>query len=1050
MPLQEERLREIVHELAGKPGHEKVRLRVHRLLEDGLGIPAGDISFEQRMPEVRGRADALLGLTVLEFKSDLRSELRDAEEELTRYIGDRERKSGQHYVGVATDGSEFRSYRVRGGKLELLQAYRVNRDAPAELIKWLDSAVSISLSLDPQPPLVRRELGKESLAFAVARSRLEELYESVKAHPNVVVKRQLWAKLLKTVYGSDIDDDDLFFQHTYLTVVAKTMATQVLGAEVPPASDLLSGKPFLEAAIFGAVESDFFGWVLDAPKGAEVVERIARQVSRFRFSRVEHDVLKVLYESLIDPSTRKDLGEYYTPDWMAEWVCGAVVKKPLRDRVLDPACGSGTFLFHAVRRFLGAADEGHMSNADALEQCVAHVLGIDIHPVAVIIARVTYLLALGEVRLRADRRAVQVPVYLGDSMQWNTEAILTSRTVRIDVPAGPALHLPWAVTQDPSTFDEVVATMLELSERSAPPEAMHGWLDRRAVGDSTDRAVLVETYQAIRALREAGRNHIWGYVARNLARPIWLTADSQRADVVVGNPPWLAYQHMFPEMQAKFHEESLRLGTWVGGRGNVAHQDLSAYFYARCVELYLKTGGTIAFVMPYAVLSREHFRKFLTGKFVDERRKSKAQLQASVRFREAWGFDERVQPLFRVPSSVLIGEQGEPGPLPATVTEFFGTLPRRDAPNAEAHRRLRSEIRPWPTHRQHGGWYEQRFRQGAIVVPRMMFVVDLEQSGRFGHDNAAPVVKSRRSSQEKPPWRDLPALRGKVEQESLRPLLLGESVAPYRVLSALTAVIPWDSELGNLMDSSLARGRGLVHLSRWLDEVEELWKVHGKRKTSMVARLDYFGQLRAQFPIPQLRVVYAKAGTFSAAAAVRMPGAIIDHKLYWTEVEDDLEARYLLGLLNSEALRRRIAHLQSRGQWGARDFDKALVGTLPQFRRNDGLHLALTNLAERAEAVALSVPIPTARPFALARTQIRAALRRDGVATEIDSAVETRSSATEISRTLSDTHTCSRLGNGHLLLDRCNVGTQRTKFVRRRLDFALGQTHVLIRSRTGD
>ncbi len=40
-------------------------------------------------------------------------------------------------------------------------------------------------------------------------------------------------------------------------------------------------------------------------------------------------------------------------------------------------------------------------------------------------------------------------------------------------------------------------------------------------------------------MQREDRNHIWGYVARNLTRPIWLSSEKQKADVVVGNPPWL-------------------------------------------------------------------------------------------------------------------------------------------------------------------------------------------------------------------------------------------------------------------------------------------------------------------------------------------------------------------------------------------------------------------------------------------------------------------------------------------------------------------------------
>jgi type I restriction-modification system DNA methylase subunit len=81
------------------------------------------------------------------------------------------------------------------------------------------------------------------------------------------------------------------------------------------------------------------------------------------------DVLKALYESLIDPVQRHDLGEYYTPDWLAAKVVRRVVDQPLTQFVLDPACGSGTFLFQAIRRLLAAARDAGWEPTRALAAC---------------------------------------------------------------------------------------------------------------------------------------------------------------------------------------------------------------------------------------------------------------------------------------------------------------------------------------------------------------------------------------------------------------------------------------------------------------------------------------------------------------------------------------------------------------------------------------------------------------------------------------------------------------------------------------------------------
>ena len=232
------------------------------------------------------------------------------------------------------------------------------------------------------------------MAFQRVDRELRAAWERLKNDPTQALKRQLWADLLKLVYGREVQSDSLWFQHTYLVIVAKCIALAVMVLYDDDPERVLSGQAFEDAGIHGAVESDFFDWVIADPAGEKLVRLIIAHVRRFRLNEVESDVLKILYESLIDRDERHGLGEYYTPDWLAAKIVRRAVDRPLEQRVLDPACGSGTFLFHAVRRVLAEAEEAGMTKAERAAEACAHVAGLDIHPVAVIIARVTYLLAL--------------------------------------------------------------------------------------------------------------------------------------------------------------------------------------------------------------------------------------------------------------------------------------------------------------------------------------------------------------------------------------------------------------------------------------------------------------------------------------------------------------------------------------------------------------------------------------------------------------------------------------------------------------------------------
>lgn len=153
-------------------------------------------------------------------------------------------------------------------------------------------------------------------------------------------------------------------------------------------------------------------------------------------------------------------------------------------------------------------------------------------------------------------------------------------------------------------------------------------------------------------------------------------------------------------------------------------------------------------------------------------------------------------------------------------------------------------------------------------------------------------------------------------------------------------------------------------------------------------QIDYWGQLSAQLPPPPLRVVYAASGTLPAVAILRDEEAICEHALYWTAVDTQQEGRYLTAILNSEAARSRVAHLQARGQWGARHFDKVMFDLpIPPFDPANRLHQALADSAHRAEQVAATVPLREGEHFVRARRLIRQVLQEESVAGRIDELV---------------------------------------------------------------
>jgi hypothetical protein len=232
-------------------------------------------------------------------------------------------------------------------------------------VVWLEGVLATTHGLVPTADAIEARLGATSSSYLLDHATISAIYQRNKDEPSVVMKRALWARLLTSALGTQFEhSDDLFIEHTLLVNSAEIIAHAVLGLhpETIAPTAFLGGERFDESGIYGVVEQDFFGWVVELEEGRIFVRPLSRRLARFDWSAVEQ-VLKVLYESIIGAETRKCLGEYYTPDWLAHIVVEETVDTPLTQRVLDAACGSGTFLFHAIPRYIAAGEASEVSEA---------------------------------------------------------------------------------------------------------------------------------------------------------------------------------------------------------------------------------------------------------------------------------------------------------------------------------------------------------------------------------------------------------------------------------------------------------------------------------------------------------------------------------------------------------------------------------------------------------------------------------------------------------------------------------------------------------------
>ncbi|MBN9801251.1 restriction endonuclease [Pseudonocardia sp. UM4_GMWB1] len=946
----------------------------------------------------RRRIDVEVGFCVFEVKRDLRTGnvREDAVVQLAGYVSSRREQTGQRYVGVLADGAEWHLYHLVGESLELVSSLHtdVRNFEPDTLFVWLEGVLATGEKITPTAREIEQRLGAGSAAHALEFAELRALYERHRDDPGLVLKRKLWTKLLTTALGTNFrGEDDLFVEHTLLVAMAEIIGHAVVGLDPTDQSitpvTLLSGRLFASHEIGGVIESDFFDWPAEVAGGEPFVRGLARRLARFAWAHVETDVMKVLYESVIDAEQRHSLGEYYTPDWLAEIVVEETVTDALTERVLDPSCGSGTFLFHAVRRYIAAGEAAGMGIGEMLTGVTSKVLGMDVHPVAVTLARITYLLAIGPERLaHDDRPAFSVPVYLGDSMQWGQQNTLMN-TDALSVPTDGGqlfdddLLFPHRLLHDAGRFDRLVA---ELADRAAarapgsPVPSLKATFRLFAVHDD-DQPMLTATFAKMCELHDTGRDHIWGYYIRNLARPLSLADSANRVDVMVGNPPWLAYRYMPPQMKSEFREMSTARGFWAGA-AVATNQDLSALFVARATELYLRNAGRFAFVMPLAVLTRNQYAGFRSGRWSPGGTGGGAA-NVNAALDTAWDLHAVKPAFFPVPASVIRGHRTtEHGSTAPGTENWAGRISRRNAPLPIARPALTRAAATTAASGERSP-YAARFTQGAILVPRFLVLVEPKSTGPFGAGAGRRMVGSRRSSNEKKPWKDLPALSGAVEKQFVRPIHLGDTILPFREQEPFLGVIPWDGrQLLQGSDDTIDLYPGFAD---WWRAAENTWNTYRSTdKLSLLDQLDYRRKLRAQFPAGEHRVVYTKGGMYLAAARVSDPSAVIDHKLYWAATSSIDEARYLTAILNSPALLELVRPLQGRGEHNPRDFDKYVFQIpFPLYDADNNHHQRIADLAASAETVAAAVEVPNTS-FQTQRRAVRRALEDDGVAASID------------------------------------------------------------------
>ena len=361
-------------------------------------------------------------------------------------------------------------------------------------------------------------------------------------------------------FGIDIDTEEetyefLFAVQTYFAIFLKLFSAR-LGGEYDSTETRLNRGTWpetyrrlsVEAEI---VEHDLFDWILDPSRESgdashkieDMVMQLATSVDMINPDRVDQDILRDIYQESFNSQTRTAMGEFYTNDELVEEVLDEVEyngNDVLDDdaTLLDPTCGSGTFLFHAIQRYVDAAEEEGQSDREIVNGVTENINGIDLHPFAVAMARTNYLLALGDRAEYVD----EVPVYWTDSLAPAAQRKLNGQKVTVSTLGS---------VQVPNPEDIGHHELFTAMER-----ALEGrWGEGRFIEefDEYNRQRYENTLSGVyNFFTEEIHNGMWVPAFRDVAAVHGL---KDSCEFIVGNPPWVRNRNIEEDLRERLQDD---------------------------------------------------------------------------------------------------------------------------------------------------------------------------------------------------------------------------------------------------------------------------------------------------------------------------------------------------------------------------------------------------------------------------------------------------------------------------------------------------------------
>lgn len=693
------------------------------------------------------------------------------------------------------------------------------------------------------------------------------------------------------------------------------------------------------------------------------------------------DILQEVYMELIPSEMRHLMGEYFSPDWIVEHALDMVAYNGnIEKTLIDPTCGSGTFLTQALKRIISHKN-GKLKFED-IQQITQNLVGFDINPISVVSAKANFILIMFSAFFdeidNNIKEPVSIPIYIADSIlspvvysEENDDTLVIQTSIgEFEIPKFKKYH-------DASEFLKHLS--LAIHEK---PNFNRFWnkVTRLGLIEDSSKDIIKKLFDRLYVLHRGGKDSFWPIILRNSFAPIMI---GDKFDFVVGNPPWIAWK----SMSKSYREGTLEVWQSYGifeknaYDKKTTHDDFGMAVTYVAVDQYLKTGGEMVFLLPASFLKStkggEGFRKL-----------SIIRNGQNIPFSIEYVDDFSNVRLFTIPTVAVKFQKGEPMQYPLSHYRVWTQLGRKSV--IDPHDKW-NDVLPRLTYEDMNAQpVDPSDLQSAwLTLPDMEFANEVLDSskprhykGRKGIEPAGAkgvyiLKKPKRTNDglleiendiSRQRRKDILAKgvhKGTIENDYVYPMLGGRNIERWAVKSNEFMLVPHSSthKYGIPEEElELLAPLTIEWLDYYRDELLASRIQNGKfynPDTQPYYRLDNVGE----YTYSPYKVLWKEqTGSMSAVAVSSyyesVPGAdlelfgsdkpiVVDSKVLMLAVYDELEAYYVSGILNSPNIRDVIDGYAISTNRGT-DVLKYLA--IPEYQAENQLHSDIARISKEIHA----------------------------------------------------------------------------------------------------